>query len=90
MVHFDKDETKKFCKINIIDDSLFEENEKFSVSLSQPIGGHLGKLNTTAIVIESDSGDGKSYFCCAILNISLNLQKNDVSFLLDKFFLFLQ
>lgn len=57
VVHFDKDETKKFCKISIIDDSLFEENEKFSVSLSQPIGGHLGKPNTTAIVIESDGGD---------------------------------
>ena len=57
VVHFDKDETKTFCKISIIDDSLFGENEKFKVSLSQQIGGHLGKHNTTVVVIESDSGD---------------------------------
>ncbi|KAL2096584.1 hypothetical protein ACEWY4_008732 [Coilia grayii] len=42
MVRFDKDETEKPCRIVVIDDSLYEPEESFNVTLSMPMGGRLG------------------------------------------------
>lgn len=69
IVHFNKDETEKMCRIIIIDDSLYEEDETFNISLSMPVGGQIGtKFPSTEVIILTDTDDGKYekaiLFCC--------------------------
>ena len=59
IVRFDKGDGEKFCRVTIIDDSLFEEEEKFSVILAEPTGGRLGKISSTDVFIEPDKNDGE-------------------------------
>ncbi|XP_030887308.1 FRAS1-related extracellular matrix protein 2 [Leptonychotes weddellii] len=42
VIRFDKDEREKMCRIIVIDDSLYEEEETFHVLLSMPMGGRIG------------------------------------------------
>ncbi|KAG2457200.1 FRAS1-related extracellular matrix protein 2-like [Polypterus senegalus] len=58
VLRFDKDETEKFCRVVIIDDSLYEEAETFNVTLSMPMGGRLGKeYPSTQVTITQDLDD---------------------------------
>lgn len=59
-MRFDKGETEKPCRVVIIDDSLYEDEESFNVSLSMPMGGRLGsEFTTTRITIIPDMDDSK-------------------------------
>ncbi|CAG09021.1 unnamed protein product, partial [Tetraodon nigroviridis] len=58
ILRFDKGETEKPCRVVIIDDSLYEDEESFNVSLSMPMGGRLGsEFTTTRITIIPDMDD---------------------------------
>jgi len=60
ILRFDKGETEKSCRVVIIDDSLYEDEESFNVTLSMPMGGRLGSQFPTArIIIIPDMDDGK-------------------------------
>ncbi|XP_048197421.1 FRAS1-related extracellular matrix protein 2 [Perognathus longimembris pacificus] len=42
VIRFDREEREKACRIIVIDDSLYEEEESFQVLLSMPMGGKMG------------------------------------------------
>lgn len=60
ILRFDKGEREKRCRVMIIDDSLYEGEESFNVTLSLPVGGRLGMhYPTTKVNILEDMDDGK-------------------------------
>ncbi|XP_024921466.1 FRAS1-related extracellular matrix protein 2-like [Cynoglossus semilaevis] len=61
ILRFDKDEREKQCRVVIIDDSLYEGEESFNVTLSLPVGGRLGKHYPSSkvnILEDGDDGEG--------------------------------
>ena len=58
-MRFDKDEDLAYCRILIIDDSLYEDAEDFQVKLTMPMGGHVGNPGVIDVVIAADASDGK-------------------------------
>ncbi|XP_039361396.1 FRAS1-related extracellular matrix protein 2 [Mauremys reevesii] len=63
ILHFDKDEREKMCRIVIIDDSLYEEAETFDVLLSMPMGGRIGsEFPGTQVTIVPDKDDEPAFY----------------------------
>ncbi|XP_042907734.2 extracellular matrix protein 3 [Parasteatoda tepidariorum] len=62
IIQFRIGEEIQFCKLTIIDDSLYEEEEQFTVKLSSLMGGKLGKNNHTTIKILPDPRDVPSIY----------------------------
>lgn len=61
VLRFDKGETERHCRVVVIDDSLYEAEESFNVSLSMPMGGRLGQaFPTTRVTILPDADDGET------------------------------
>ncbi|XP_068600398.1 FRAS1-related extracellular matrix protein 2-like [Brachionichthys hirsutus] len=63
VLRFGTGEREKPCRVVIIDDSLYEVEESFNVTLSLPIGGRLGMhYPTTKINILEDSDDAPVFY----------------------------
>ena len=65
VIRFDKGEKEKYCRVMIIDDSLFEDEEEFQVVLTDPMGGKIGQKGAATVVIEPDKTDGE----CVCLSV---------------------
>ncbi|XP_060078834.1 extracellular matrix protein 3-like [Ylistrum balloti] len=57
IIRFDHSQSERFCKVTIIDDSLYEEEESFKVMLTDTFGGRLGNARNMSILIEPDPDD---------------------------------
>ncbi|XP_033106875.1 extracellular matrix protein 3-like [Anneissia japonica] len=57
-----RDRSLAFCRIRIIDDSLYEDAEIFQVKLSNPMGGRIGSPAVVDIEIEGDTNDEPSFY----------------------------
>ncbi|XP_078683006.1 FRAS1-related extracellular matrix protein 2-like [Branchiostoma floridae x Branchiostoma belcheri] len=63
VIRFDQGEDEKPCRIVIIDDSLYEEQETFQVVLSMPMGGRIGEeFSSTEVVIAPDDDDEPVFY----------------------------
>jgi len=58
VIRFAPNQKEATCDITIIDDSLYEPAEEFTVTLSQPTGGKIDPIkNTVSVVILKDPAD---------------------------------
>ncbi|XP_035241767.1 FRAS1-related extracellular matrix protein 2-like [Anguilla anguilla] len=63
VLRFDKGEAEKPCRVVVIDDSLYEPEESFNVTLSLPMGGRLGREFPSArITILPDLDDAPVFY----------------------------
>ncbi|XP_054649210.1 FRAS1-related extracellular matrix protein 2b isoform X1 [Dunckerocampus dactyliophorus] len=63
ILRFDKGEVEKPCRVVIIDDSLYEDEESFNVTLSMPMGGRLGvQFPSARITIVPDMDDTPIFY----------------------------
>ncbi|XP_051535522.1 FRAS1-related extracellular matrix protein 2-like [Myxocyprinus asiaticus] len=63
VLRFDKGESEKLCRVVVIDDSLYEPEESFNVTLSMPMGGRLGQVfPTTRVTILPDADDAPVFY----------------------------
>ncbi|MGH0133017.1 UNVERIFIED_CONTAM: hypothetical protein FKN15_022782 [Acipenser sinensis] len=63
ILRFDKDEREKSCRVIIIDDSLYEVEETFNVTLSMPMGGQVGgEYPSAKVIILADADDEPSFY----------------------------
>ncbi|KAM4566397.1 FRAS1-related extracellular matrix protein 2b [Odontesthes bonariensis] len=75
ILRFDKGETEKSCRVVIIDDSLYEDEESFNVTLSMPMGGRLGSQFPTARIIIIPDMDDEPVFYFG--NIEYHVDESD-------------
>ncbi|XP_038062968.1 extracellular matrix protein 3-like [Patiria miniata] len=61
-VRFDKGEDLAYCRVLIIDDSLYEDAEDFQVKLTMPMGGRVGEPAQLNVVIAADAADEPSFY----------------------------
>ncbi|XP_018610966.2 FRAS1-related extracellular matrix protein 2a [Scleropages formosus] len=63
ILRFDRGEAEKQCRVVIIDDSLYEDEESFNVTLSMPMGGRLGQqYHTSRVTILPDLDDAPVFY----------------------------
>ncbi|KAG8453958.1 hypothetical protein GDO86_000546, partial [Hymenochirus boettgeri] len=63
IIHFGKDETEKNCRVIIIDDSLYEEEETFNITLSMAVNGRVGsEFSSAKVVILADTDDEPVFY----------------------------
>ncbi|XP_069576848.1 LOW QUALITY PROTEIN: FRAS1-related extracellular matrix protein 2a [Brachyistius frenatus] len=63
ILRFDKGEREKRCRVVLIDDSLYEAEESFNITLSLPVGGRLGMhYPTTKVNILEDMDDAPVFY----------------------------
>ncbi|XP_040029913.2 FRAS1-related extracellular matrix protein 2b [Gasterosteus aculeatus] len=63
ILRFNKGEVEKSCRVVIIDDSLYENEESFNVTLSMPMGGRLGsEFPVARITIIPDMEDAPIFY----------------------------
>ncbi|KAH6937301.1 hypothetical protein HPB50_026496 [Hyalomma asiaticum] len=62
LVRFRAGEAEKTCRVTIIDDSLYEEPENFTVSLTSPHNGRVGRNGSTVITIAADPRDAPYFY----------------------------
>ncbi|XP_037631902.1 FRAS1-related extracellular matrix protein 2b [Sebastes umbrosus] len=63
ILRFDKGEVEKSCRVVIIDDSLYEDEESFNVTLSMPMGGRLApEFPAARITIVPDMEDAPVFY----------------------------
>ncbi|XP_055982229.1 FRAS1-related extracellular matrix protein 2 [Sorex fumeus] len=63
IIRFDREEREKMCRIVVIDDSLYEEEETFQVLLSMPMGGRIGsEFPGAQITIVPDKDDEPIFY----------------------------
>uniref|UniRef100_A0A8C4R605 Calx-beta domain-containing protein n=1 Tax=Eptatretus burgeri TaxID=7764 RepID=A0A8C4R605_EPTBU len=67
MLRFGQGEVEQMCWVMIIDDSLYEGEERFNVTLSAPMGGKIsGKFPSASIVILPDPKDEPAFYFGAL------------------------
>ncbi|XP_061786816.1 FRAS1-related extracellular matrix protein 2-like [Nerophis lumbriciformis] len=62
LLRFHGGEREKWCGVVVIDDSLYEGQEHFNVSLSSPVGGRLGRRHPSATVAILEDRDDAPVF----------------------------
>ena len=65
-IMFEYGDETKYCEITIVEDTQNEDDEDFTVSLVNPMGGKTGAVTETKVTIVKDESDG-IYSICSIL-----------------------
>lgn len=64
------DTATKTCSIPTTDDSIFEGDERFKISLSSPVGASLGVLTTSVITILANDNPGTLAFTASAVSVN--------------------
>ncbi|KAM6946095.1 FRAS1-related extracellular matrix protein 2b [Aplochiton taeniatus] len=63
VLRFGAGETERACRVVVIDDSLYEAEESFNVTLSTPMGGRLGnEYHTARVTVLPDMDDAPVFY----------------------------
>jgi len=77
---FESRETSKDILVTIMDDELYEGNEIFNISLSNPVNAELGARRKATITIKDDEGSLPKVYFYPILN---NINEDDQRVILN-------
>ncbi|KAK3099400.1 hypothetical protein FSP39_003828 [Pinctada imbricata] len=62
IIRFDTMQSERYCRVAIIDDSLYEEEEKFQVVLRETMGGRVGDGSSATVYIKPDNDDEPVFY----------------------------